>query len=167
LTEAQEAAIVSQTFQDTAGGSMTRKQELMLAALAAAKGDAYTPVQLQKLIFLLDKNLPHGQGGGQFDFTPYDYGPFDASVYGVAEQLAGQSLVEVCRNDRTGFRTYEATALGVEAGERILSQFQPEVRDYILALSRWVRALSFADLITAIYTAYPDMKVNSVFQDAR
>jgi len=146
---------------------MDSKQQLVLAAMAAARGDAYTPVQLQKLLFLLNENLPEENGGQQFNFQPYDYGPFDVDVYRVANQLAENDFVEVSRNERTDFRTYEATAKGVEAGDQIISQMHPLVRDYLILSSHWVRSLSFPDLLAAIYTAYPDMKVNSVFQDAR
>ena len=37
------------------------------------------------------------------------------------------------------------------------------VMSYIKEVSKFVRALSFADLVSAIYKAYPEMKANSVF----
>jgi len=34
------------------------KQSIILAALAPAKRDAHTPIHVQKMLFLLDKNIP-------------------------------------------------------------------------------------------------------------
>jgi hypothetical protein len=57
------------------------RQQLLLAILAAAKGRSYSPVQIQKAVFLITRNLPglvtEGEG---IDFHPYDYGPFDSEV---------------------------------------------------------------------------------------
>ena len=58
---------------------MTRK-EVVLAALAPAKHAPHSPVQVQKLIFLIDRNIPREVGGPHFDFQPYNYGPFDKAV---------------------------------------------------------------------------------------
>ena len=55
---------------------MINRKELVLATLAAADGARFTPVQLQKAIFLLDRNLPADLLDTKFGFVPYDYGPF-------------------------------------------------------------------------------------------
>lgn len=160
--------IVQSCGGNAVSSSMGNKHKVMLAAMAAANGEAYTPAQIQKLLFLIDTNLAQRYlGGRQFSFEPYDYGPFDADVYRVADQLATEELVEVNRNDSTGFRTYEATPKGVEAGEQCLEQMKPEARQYMRDASHWVRSMSFSDLISSIYAAYPEMKVNSVFQDEK
>jgi len=39
-----------------------------------------------------------------------------------------------------------------------------EAKDYIGRVSQFVRSLPFAELVSAIYTAYPEMRQNSVFQ---
>lgn len=72
------------------------RQMFMLAALAAAgESAAFSPVQVQKLFFLLDREASHLTGGPHFAFRPYDYGPFDYAVYDEINELANRGLAEV------------------------------------------------------------------------
>ena len=50
-------------------------------------------------------------------------------------------------------------------GERLAQGIDPVVIDYIKRASEFVRSLSFSDLVSAVYKAYPEMKANSVFRD--
>jgi len=53
--------------------------DLVLAALAAGGvGASYSPVQVQKLLFLIDREAANLVDGPHFSFRPYDYGPFEA-----------------------------------------------------------------------------------------
>ena len=137
--------------------------EAVLAALAAAGENAYfTPVQVQKLFFLLDKEASHLINGPHFRFAPYDYGPFDREVYNTLDILAAQSSIQVGSNGR--YRIYSLTQSGYQAGVSSLGRLPPLTRDYVVGIAQWVRQLSFEQLVSAIYNRYPEMKVNSVFQ---
>ena len=66
---------------------MTRR-DLVLALLAAAEGRPYTPVQIQKAVFVICDLIPDLiDDGPTFNFQPYDYGPFDLDVYSELGQL--------------------------------------------------------------------------------
>ena len=143
---------------------MLRETDIILAALAVSKGAVHSPVQIQKLIFLLDRKLANELSGPHFNFIAHHYGPFDRRIYDLLEELAKQGMVEILRNPALRWRNYRSTPEGQEAGGRILNQLDPHVRGYIMELSSFVRKLSFAELVSSIYAAYPDMKVNSVFQ---
>jgi uncharacterized protein YwgA len=144
---------------------LTHRQRIMLAALAAESGSVFAPVQIQKLFFLLDKNVAADFGGKQFSFEPYDYGPYDRSVYSELESLARLGLVSVEAASGAARRKYSLTAAGYEMGQRALMQLNPRAQEYFQRVSAWVRSLGFAELVGAIYRQYPDMKVNSVFRD--
>ena len=138
---------------------------LVLAILACAEGRPYTPVQLQKSVFLAVRNIPGIiSWGPSFNFVPYDYGPFDADVYTVAQMLAAEGLAVVAPSSDGRWSTYAATSAGQEAGKRLLAQLPEVTRDYLRNMSEWVRAQSFRGLISAIYRAYPEMAANSVFR---
>lgn len=64
------------------------REDLVLACLAPAKGALHSPVQVQKMFFLIDRNISEDIEGPLFDFHPYDYGPFDKAVYETLEKLA-------------------------------------------------------------------------------
>jgi hypothetical protein len=66
---------------------MTR-DELVLAAMAPGGGYRYTPVQVQRLLFLIDRQIPEHVGGPHFHFIPYHCGPFDGAVYNELDLLA-------------------------------------------------------------------------------
>jgi len=141
------------------------KQDIILAAFAAAKRAVFTPVQVQKLLFLIDMKIPEQVGGPFFEFVPYDYGPFDKDVYQQLEELAKNELVEILPCPGLSWNKYQLTVEGQERGEEVLSELAPEVADYLRSLSQFVRSLSFAELVSSIYRAYPDMRVNSVFRN--
>lgn len=144
---------------------LTHRQSIVLAALAAESGAEFAPVQVQKLFFLIDENVGSLLGGKQFAFEPYDYGPFDKEVYSELDTLARAGLVRVIDiGSSNGRRRYTLTPPGQAAGERALQQIAPSVRDYFSDVSRWVRSMGFAELVGAIYNAYPNMRVNSVFR---
>jgi uncharacterized protein len=139
------------------------RRDVTLAMLAAAGGHAYTPVQFQKALFLLSRQTPHlFDEGSKFAFQPYDYGPFDQAVYHEADLLAFAGRARVGPSPR-GYRTYAASPDGQREGERLLATMAAADREFIATVSSYVRRLSFADLVSAIYKAYPEMNLNSVF----
>jgi hypothetical protein len=141
---------------------MTRK-ELLQAGLAPARGATHSPVQVQKLFFLIDRSIPEEVGGPHFNFGPYNYGPFDLAVYMELDALAAQGKVEILFNGR--WQEYRLTENGQAEGERLLNGLIERARNYLVRLSAFVRSLTFTQLVSAIYRAYPEMRENSVFQD--
>ena len=144
---------------------MTRR-DLLLSILAAADGQPYEPVQVQKATFLVLTNLPWlVDDGPAFAFQPYDYGPFDRAVYAEAEQLARDGLAIVRPSLSGRWKTYAASDAGVARGREVLVGLAPEIRRYIDDIALWVRAQDFGNLVRSIYEAYPGMRANSVFVD--
>jgi len=141
-----------------------KKSDMILAVLSAGGGIAFTPVKIQKLLFLIDKRIPELVGGPYFNFEPYDYGPFDATIYQDMEELSQQGLVEIIQEPNLRWKKYRPTPEGFKAGFKILESFGPKTAGCIQSLTDFVKKLSFAELVGAIYKAYPEMKVNSVFR---
>jgi hypothetical protein len=141
---------------------MTQRQYFMLATMATARAPL-TPVQVQKLFFLIDRNISRAIGGPQFAFRPYNYGPFDRAVYDELEVLATTGHVEL--NHNVNWRTYRLSAQGQREGEAYLAKLGKPVQEYVSNAAEFVLRLSFTELVAAIYRAYPDMKENSVFQE--
>lgn len=141
------------------------RQDVLIAVLAAAEGRPYQPVQIQKAMFLLARNLPElvDEGPG-FAFEPYDYGPFDVDVYNVADDLKREGLAEIGHSHLGRWKTYAATGAGIRDGNRVLDSMTVRARTYLREVSTWVLGQSFGSLVRSIYDAYPDMRVNSVFR---
>lgn len=140
------------------------RQELVLAVLGAANGSGYSPAQLQKALFLIDRNLPGiVADGDSFQFRPYDYGPFDRGVYVEADALAANGLARIERSPTSGYRSYFASEDGIQRAAECLENLSEAQRNYIETVSRWVRSMSFAKLVKSIYEEYPEMRANSIF----
>lgn len=139
------------------------KLDLLLTALAAGDKSEYTPVQIQKLMFLLDKNISNRIGGPFYNFRPYDYGPFDASIYEDLRELERQGFISTSPSNR-GWKIHQLTDLGLVKANEFTAQIDQSIFNYFKDVSKFVRSLSFADLVSSIYKAYPEMKVNSIFK---
>jgi uncharacterized protein YwgA len=138
------------------------KETLILACLAASDGNSYDPAQIQKLIFLYqEKGLPAADSK-PFHFTPYNFGPFDSSVYSTLDALSERGLVEILGQSFSKNRAYRLSAEGEVSGQAALRN--APANQYLRDLSSWVRKLSFTALVSAVYKEFPHMKANSVFR---
>jgi hypothetical protein len=145
--------------------STMERRDWTLLVLAAAGGKPLSPVQLQKTLFLLEKKLPDAIDPSQFyRFTPYHYGPFDSRVYDDARSLRDEGLAVVAPSVHGRWSEYAATPDAMEEAEGIKAQLSPRVSDFVDTLVDWVQALSFEELLRAVYAAYPEMKAKSVFR---
>jgi hypothetical protein len=134
-----------------------------LLVLSAAAGKPLSPVQLQKVIFLLQRNYPEAVGAG-YNFQPYNFGAFDADVYSDAEGLELQGLSKITRSPG-GWKEYAATPAGLERAKALEAEADPRAISYMKRVVAWARGLTFQDLVRAVYKAYPDTKANSIFRD--
>ena len=140
------------------------RRDALLAIMGSANGLSFSPVQLQKAVFLVDQNLPQlFDAGSRFNFAPYDYGPFDREVYAESGALELAALVSSGRG-ANGYVEYAVTDAGLARATALKATMDHVTRDYIERVVAWVRSLSFAKLVKSIYEAYPAMRANSVFE---
>jgi uncharacterized protein len=141
---------------------MDRTRYVLAVTAYQGEGATFTPVQLQKLFFLLDREIPSPTNGPWFAFQPYDYGPFDKGVYHEFERLKEEGLAIVSM--QSNIRTYQLTEKGLDKGIELASQLPEEAKSYIKRAGDFVRRLSFGELVSSIYKAYPEMKSKSIFR---
>lgn len=143
------------------------RQELILSILSVSDSGSsvYTPVQIQKLLFLIDKNASSSIGGPFFNFIPYHYGPFDKSIYREMENLGNNGYVDVQINFNNNKKEYKLTSLGMQNGKENYNTLPENIQIYFRELNTFIMSLTFPELIATIYKAYPEMKQNSIFND--
>jgi hypothetical protein len=139
------------------------KHDWVALVLGAAEGKSLSPVQLQKSLFLIGKNIPDVVGDDFFDFIAYDYGPFDPTIYDYADLLELKGLAICNRSKR--WNEYAITHEGMKIFRELSKEIDDYDSSYIKRVVDWVCALSFRELISSIYKAYPEYKTNSVFSD--
>lgn len=137
-----------------------QRTDLLLKIIAAAEGRSLTPVQLQKVAFLLGEEYRDAMPNDYYSFRKYDYGPFSAAVYADAEQLEREGVIAISINSRGGWREYSATVAGIAADVEDI----PEVMaSYIEETVKWAMQLSFQQLVREVYKRFPQYRENSVF----
>lgn len=141
------------------------RSDVVLGALAAGGSDArYSPVQIQTLLFLIDREIPEDIGGPHFDFQPYHCGPYDPAVVAVAKRQAGDGKVVVDGNGP--FEVYSLSEPGLREGLAALKRMPRAASRYVAKASEWVLSQTFGTLVSAIYRQYPDMAQNSRIPEA-
>jgi uncharacterized protein YwgA len=141
---------------------MKRKYWTLLV-IDAASPRGLSPVQLQKSLFLISKNLPAEVGDAFYTFVPYNYGPFDPAVYEDASELVNEGFVVIERVGDQPWGYYVITPEGQELAHEYAKAISSQALDYIHRVVAWVQQLTFTQLLLAIYQAYPEYRVNSVF----
>jgi uncharacterized protein YwgA len=141
---------------------MSEKNAVLLFALAAAPEHSLTPVQVQKIAFLVGQEAKRLAPKPFYKFTPYDYGPFSPAVYNDLSKYAQDGLVAVDRPPGARVRRYRLTSEGLEHLQSTDAEMSP-LADYVSQATQWVTSLSFTELVSAIYARYPSYKKNSVF----
>ena len=137
------------------------RSDVVLAAMVPAPRDVwFDPVRAQKLLFLIDMEIPTLVGGPHFNFRPYNYGPFDVDVYLELEALTTDSYVHTDRAWR--HLRYKLTDKGFARGTTVLASIPDRASRFIERACEWMLAASFGDLLSAIYRRYPEMTVNTL-----
>lgn len=140
------------------------KTELIIAVFGTKPNTQFSPVQIQKILFLIDQNVGKELGGPFYNFIPYHYGPFDQNIYSELEELWINGNIEKIRHNYTRFH-FRITENGLTKFNEIKQSIKPELLEYIIKVVDWATSLTFMQLVSAIYKAYPKMKENSIFKD--
>lgn len=164
----QHTASASQPCNDrpASGGEVIgwerpmNKSDFVLAAMAPAGAASFSRVQMQKALFLLDRNIPDLTGGPHFNFKPHFYGPFDPDVYRALEALARRGCLTISPGQPSP--TYSLTPPGLDRGLSELAKLEQGAQGYVREVVNFVRTVSFQQLVSSIYHAYPEMAESSL-----
>ena len=144
---------------------MTR-QDWLLLVLAAAGRKPLSPLQLQKSLFLVGYDLAKLVGSDFYTFRPFDYGPFDATVYRDAEEQAAQGLVTI-RSHPVTRRVFSLTMRGMTRARALEPGLPTEAARHCRYIVQWTQSQTFQELTQAIYEHFPAYAERSVMPGAR
>lgn len=140
---------------------MNRQKWLLLVL---DSGRSLSPIQLQKSLFLISKEIPETIADDFYYFVPDDYGPFDSAIYTDAYELQEEGLAIIDNPLARGWRRYSITDEGSKKANEIAINLPSEVIDKINEIVSWVVGKSFSELVRSIYQKYPEQRANSVFR---
>lgn len=140
------------------------KEDWLLRTIAEAGEKGLTPAKLQKSLFLLGKAFPK-ELPDFYSFEPYNYGPFDISIYQEADVFSAKGLITKKSVAGYDWSKYIITKEGKKRIADMSALFDKEMEKYLTTLMEWIQPLSFQELISSVYKKYPEYKINSVFID--
>lgn len=129
--------------------------DTVLAAMASAGSQArFDPVKIQKVLFLIDREVPEAIGGPLFDFRPHDYGPLDEGVFDDLERLSERGDVVI--DDAGRYLVYRVSEQGARAGRAALGRMPKRAARFVGKAAGWALSQSFWGLVAAIHRTYPE-----------
>lgn len=147
-----------------------------LLPLALMYAENQQPIEgrtrLQKMVFLLQKELENrgktGVVGEQYDFVPYDYGPFSKDLYADLDDMLDDHFVndeeKLLQSGNVKY-IYEIQDQGEDLVESQSEQWD-EVEE-IIQVAREIKDeyndLLLSNLIEYVYSEYPGYAEKSVF----
>ena len=143
---------------------MTSNRNWLLLALASAEDGRMSPLQLQKAMFLMRMEADDLLGPQFYRFVPYNYGPFNSTIYSDIEALRHEGLV-LNESEGRHWPTHMITPDGLKRVEQVRDSADTPLVDFLKQVVDWVKGQTFASLLTAIYDKYPDYARNSVFRN--
>ena len=141
-----------------------RRKDVLLVLLSTRNGKAFSPVQIQKALFLLTEKVPEIFGTNpKYKFKPYDYGPFSKEIYDDLDGLSTEGLITISRQPGKHWKTFTIAENGRPQAETLMQSLSERHHNYISEVAKFVSKHSFTDLVSAIYREYPEMRANSIF----
>jgi uncharacterized protein len=117
--------------------------------------------RLMKGAFLVAK-LGGGEWDELFNFRPYDFGPFDSSVYSLKDSLVSRGLLDAAKPTRYG--KYTLTAEGSARARSLEAEIGKEDADWIRSIGRWLTSNSFSGIANKVYSDFPEFATRSVMR---
>jgi len=145
---------------------------LPLALMYAGDGEPIEGrTRLQKLVFLMQKRLEEaGEDPLQsddYEFVPYDYGPFSKELYDDLDETIARGMVEG-REEDLGKDKVKYDYEIQDYGEKwVRDQLSKEEARRILELAEEIKDeygdVYLSDLIDEVYSRYPEYAENSIY----
>jgi uracil-DNA glycosylase family 4 len=137
---------------------------------SGSEGVIRDKTRLQKLLFLVQKELMNRGYKARYAFRPYKYGPFSQELYTDLEWLRMNSLVEVRTNfdQKTGVTTeFVITNEGKNRLCNLHSVSFKNVDETIKAVVEEYKHLSTAKLVDLVHEKYKEYDLNQVQAKAK
>jgi uncharacterized protein YwgA len=139
------------------------RQDWPLVILSLADDGVLTPIEMQKALFLMKQEAGKLIKGSFYTFVPYNYGPFDQTIYNDIDALARQGFVALEKADHGRWAYYVITKSGAKRAAALQTDIDDRLTNYAKKAVAWIKSMPFPELLREIYKKYPKFAVNSVF----
>ena len=131
-------------------------REWILVTLANTPGGRLQPVQLQKALCVVRRQLPAPalQCDDFYDFSPSEYGPFSAAIDSDIEELAKAGVVLVS-HDAWPARHFNLTPQGYDVARSLMANVEPAAARCLAQIVAWVTSFGIRDLLRLDVATFP------------
>ncbi len=146
---------------------------LPLALMYANDGEPIEGrTRLQKMVFLMQKELKQrdqsGAVGLEYDFIPYDYGPFSKELYDDLDAMIEQEFVDDTEEPLQSGKVKYIYEIENNGEELVGSESESwKDVDAIMQLAREIKKnyndMLLSELIEYVYSEYPEYAERSVY----
>jgi len=145
---------------------------LPLALMYAGDGEPIEGrTRLQKLVFLMQKRLEEaGEDPLQtddYEFIPYDYGPFSKELYDDIDKTMARGMVEGREEDLGEDKVKYDYEIQEDGEQWVRDQLAKEEAQRVLRLAEEIKDeygdVYLSDLIDEVYSRYPKYAENSIY----
>ncbi len=136
-------------------GGIVRPKEWALVAIHAAGSRGIGAVKLQKVLFVIGRELPAHLTRRFYTFLAQTYGPHSPALTQHLDELHQSGLIEVFIPEGSD-TCYVVTERGRERARRLANRLDWQSRAKVTEITRWVQNSSLCSLIKEICNRYPD-----------
>ena len=145
---------------------------LPLALMYAGDGEPIEGrTRLQKLVFLMQKRLEEaGEDPLQsddYEFIPYDYGPFSKELYDDLDEIMARNMVEGREENLDEDKVKYNYKIQEDGEQWVSDQLSKKEAQRILELAEEIKNeygdVYLSDLIDEVYSRYPKYAENSIY----
>lgn len=145
---------------------MTKRDWLLLLLgfkSAADRSASLDPIRIQKGMFLLanEGNLPLAE---RYPFEADNWGPYSRELRRDLDELLTDGIAATKDVPGYQWKRYHLTQAGVNKAREALVAADPHDVQRLVGIKHRVSSLSFNDLLSQVYDAYPDYAVKSLFR---
>ena len=134
--------------------------------LELAKGHALTFEQIQKALFIIQRQMPDGVNNRpQFEYETFHFGPHAPAVQENITELVCEKMAQVAPG-REGDRVYSITAGGSKLAAAMHYDLGRDVIQYSERVIDWVRATPAEKVVQEIIKKYPEYQMQSAYKMA-
>lgn len=146
--------------EKTSRAKISERAKWVLALLHAVGGTVKGSIRLQKLFFLMKREL--GIQELPYNFSPYQFGPFSRDILDDVADLENAGLIEVKKEifeptlagDYLVSRTFSLASKGSKLAEEFYKGMPENVKKVLSELERFNK-MGLTELLKYVYTKYP------------
>lgn len=142
------------------------KQDWLLLIIDAMGENPASPMEIQKALFLLGKNLndQDRQCDNFYEFRAGDLGPEYIEIYEHTRVLESEKMIFI-HFTLNGYSEFEIRVKGHKKASQLQLLLSEKTNKYIEDVIKWLRSTPYSLVIASILNNFPEMGAKAIFRN--